>query len=166
MAMVMVTMMMMTDDDDDDHMLDNANAWAPHLSWWVGSIEEKEAQSVLRITPRLMNLFKGPSETSMYFKLHPPCLLCCLFATTTQRNYSWRWKWGGGGRILWVTTILWGISRTDEEADALFSRPSASRSTSKFGDSEYCKYFTKKRCLFAIKLCAIFWFSSIYFKFR
>ena len=53
-------------------MLDNANAWAPHLSWWVGSIEEKEAQSVLRITPRLMNLFKGPSETSMYFKLHPP----------------------------------------------------------------------------------------------
>ena len=72
MAMVMVTMMMMTDNDDDDHMLDNANAWAPHLSWWVGSIEEKEAQSVLRITPRLMNLFKGPSETSMYFKLHPP----------------------------------------------------------------------------------------------
>ena len=66
MAMVMVAMMMMTEDDDDDHMLDNANAWAPHLSWWVGSIEEKEAQSVLRITPRLMNLFKGPSETSMY----------------------------------------------------------------------------------------------------
>ena len=60
------------DNDYDDHMLDNANAWAPHLSWWVGSIEEKEAQSVLRITPRLMNLFKGPSETSMYFKLHPP----------------------------------------------------------------------------------------------
>ena len=72
LTMVMVTMMMMTDNDYDDHMLDNANAWAPHLSWWVGSIEEKEAQSVLRITPRLMNLFKGPSETSMYFKLHPP----------------------------------------------------------------------------------------------
>ena len=48
------------DDDYDDHMLDNATAWAPHLSWWVGSIEEKEPQSVLRITPRLMNLFKGP----------------------------------------------------------------------------------------------------------
>ena len=68
----MVMTMVMTEDDDDDHMLDNATAWAPHLSWWVGSIEEKEAQSVLRITPRLMNLFKGPSETSMYFKLHPP----------------------------------------------------------------------------------------------
>ena len=70
--------MVMTEDDDDDHMLDNATAWAPHLSWWVGSIEEKEAQSVLRITPRLMNLFKGPSETSMYFKLHPPCLPAML----------------------------------------------------------------------------------------
>ena len=78
MTMVLVTMMMRTDDDDDDHMLDNATAWAPHLSWWVGSIEEKEAQSVLRITPRLMNLFKGPSETSMYFKLHPPCLPAML----------------------------------------------------------------------------------------
>ena len=85
MAMVMVTMMMRTDDDYDDHMLDNANAWAPHLSWWVGSIEEKEAQSVLRITPRLMNLFKAQVRRQCILNCTPPPAMLSLCNNNSEK---------------------------------------------------------------------------------
>ena len=57
--MMIITMMTMTTMATMMIMSDNASAWAPQPAWWVGSIEREE-ESVLRITPRLMNLFKGP----------------------------------------------------------------------------------------------------------